>query len=143
MLLEPSLDLTLPKSKLKIAVCTSNCMYCKKKYCNCMYHDNCKMRVMVAIAIGLDCISIGIAVKLIAISLDHASIDVNGGFDGGFNVGFKGWFNGRFNGRFDSGFNGWFHLAVPGWATDLSKAFDSSDKRLSRLSAERAKRAHH
>jgi hypothetical protein len=49
-----------------------------------MYHGNCKMRMMVAIAIGLDCISIGIVVKLIAISLDRASMDVDGGFDGGF-----------------------------------------------------------
>jgi hypothetical protein len=33
-----------------------------------MYHGNCEMRVMMAIAIGLDCISIGIVVKSIAIS---------------------------------------------------------------------------
>jgi hypothetical protein len=42
------------------------------------------MHVMAAIAISLYCISIGIVVKLIAISSDHVSMDVNGGFDGGF-----------------------------------------------------------
>ncbi len=52
VLLEPLLDLTLSKSKLDIAVRTSNCMHCKKWYCDCMYHGNCEMRVMAAIAIG-------------------------------------------------------------------------------------------
>ncbi len=36
---------------------------------------NAWMRVMAAIAIGLDCISIGIVIKLIAISLDHVSMN--------------------------------------------------------------------
>jgi hypothetical protein len=53
--------------------------------------------VMVAIAIGLDRISIGI-VGSIAIGLDGILIGVNGGFDGGFN-------GGLFN---------QFHLAVLG-----------------------------
>jgi hypothetical protein len=35
---------------------------------------------------------IGIIVKLIAISSDHVSMDVDGGFDSGF----YGWFNGGF-----------------------------------------------
>ncbi len=52
-----------------------------------MYPGNCKMCVMVAIAIGLDPISIDIVVKSIAISLDRALMDVDGGFNGGFNVG--------------------------------------------------------
>ncbi len=54
-----------------------------------MYHGNCKMRVMVAIAIGLDCISVGIVVELIAISSDRAPMDVDGGFSGGFDIGFN------------------------------------------------------
>ncbi len=45
---------------------------------------------MAAIAIGLDCISIGIIIELIAISLDRVSMNVNGGFDGGFDGGFEG-----------------------------------------------------
>jgi hypothetical protein len=49
-----------------------------------MYHGNCKMSVMVAVAISLDCISIGIVIELIAISSDCALMDVNGGFNGGF-----------------------------------------------------------
>jgi hypothetical protein len=44
---------------------------------------------MVAIAIGLDCILIGI-VGLIAIGSDRISIGVDGGFDGGLDSGFKG-----------------------------------------------------
>jgi hypothetical protein len=75
-----------------------------------MYHGNHKMRVM-----GSDCISIGIIVESIAISLDRASIDVYGGFDGGFDVGFDGRFDGGFNGQFDGGFDGRFHLAVLGY----------------------------
>ncbi len=63
--------------------------------------------MMVAIAIGLDRISIGI-VGLIAINLDHISIGVDGGFDGGFNGGFNG-------GLFD-----WFHLAVLGYLPQQS-----------------------
>jgi hypothetical protein len=59
-----------------------------------MYHGNCKMRVMAAIVIGSNRISIGIIVKSIEISLDHASMDVYGGFDGGFDVGFNGRFDG-------------------------------------------------
>jgi hypothetical protein len=42
--------------------------------------------VMMAIAIGLDRISIS-TVGLIAISYDRISIGVDGGFDGGFNGG--------------------------------------------------------
>jgi hypothetical protein len=57
------------------------------------------MCVMAVIAISLDCILIGIVVKLITISLDCVLMDVDGGFDGGF------------IGRFD----GWFHLAVLGY----------------------------
>ncbi len=44
---------------------------------------------MPAIAIGLDCISIGIA-DSIAISSDHILIGVDGGFDGEFGSGFNG-----------------------------------------------------
>ncbi len=52
---------------------------------------------MAAIAIGLDHICIGIVVKLIAISSDCVSMDVDSGFDGGF--------EGGFNGGYDSGFD--------------------------------------
>jgi hypothetical protein len=61
------------------------------------------MRVMAAIAIGLDHILIGIIVELIAISSDCALMDVDGGFDGGFDFGFDGGFD-----------DGQFHLAVLG-----------------------------
>ncbi len=54
---------------------------------------------MAATAISLDCILIGIVVKLIAISSDCVSMDVNGGFDGGF----------------DGGFSSQFHLALLGY----------------------------
>jgi hypothetical protein len=57
------------------------------------------MRVMAAIAISSDCISIGIIVKLIAISSGCVSMDVDGGFDSGF----------------DGGFDGQFHLAMLGY----------------------------
>ncbi len=57
------------------------------------------MRMVAAIAISSDCILIGIVVKLIAISSDRVSMDVDGGFDDGF----------------DGGFGGWFHLAVLGY----------------------------
>jgi hypothetical protein len=57
---------------------------------------------MAAIAIGLDCIWIGI-VGLIAINLDCILIGVDGGFDRGFNGGFNG-------GSIDR-----FHLAVLGY----------------------------
>jgi hypothetical protein len=70
---------------------------------------------MAAIAIGSDRISIDIVVKLIAISSDHALMDVDGGFDGGFDVGFNGQFDGWFDVGFDGGFNSWFHLAVLGY----------------------------
>jgi hypothetical protein len=43
MLLELLLDLTLSKSKLKIAVHTSNCMYRAKYYRNC--HDRPKYMI--------------------------------------------------------------------------------------------------
>jgi hypothetical protein len=43
-------------------------------------------------------------IKSIAISLDHVSMDVDGGFNGGF----------------DGGFNGWFHLAVLGYQPQRS-----------------------
>ena len=55
--------------------------------------------MMVAIAISLDRISIGIVVESIAISLDCVSMDVDGGFNSGF----------------DGGFNSRFHLAVLGY----------------------------
>jgi hypothetical protein len=51
------------------------------------------MRVMAAIAISSDCISIGIVVESIAISSDRVSMDVDGGFDSGFNGGFNSWFH--------------------------------------------------
>jgi hypothetical protein len=54
---------------------------------------------MAGIAISLDCILIGIVVKLIVISLDCVSMDVNGGFNSGF----------------DGGFDSRFHLAVLGY----------------------------
>ncbi len=69
--------------------------------------------VMTVIAIGLDSISIGI-VGSIAIGLDHTSI----GFDSGLTVG------STVGCSIDST---WLY-----WAIDLSKAFDSSDKRLLR-----------
>jgi hypothetical protein len=81
-----------------------------------MYHGNCKMRVMAAVAIGLDHISIGIVIESIAISSNRASMDVDGEFDGGFDGGFHG----RFDGGFDSGFDGWFHLAVLGYQPQQS-----------------------
>ncbi len=59
---------------------------------------------MAAIAISLDCISIGIVVELIPISSDSVSMDVDGGFDSGF----------------DGGFDGWFHLAVLGYQPQQS-----------------------
>ncbi len=55
--------------------------------------------MVAANVISSDCISIGIIVESIAISLDRVSMDVNGGFDGGF----------------DGGFNSLFHLAVLGY----------------------------
>jgi hypothetical protein len=73
------------------------------------------MRMMVAIVISLDCTSIGIVVKLIAISSDRVLMDVDGGFDGGFNGGFDGRFDSGFYGRFDGGFNGRLDLAVLGY----------------------------
>ena len=81
-----------------------------------MYHGNREMRVMAAIAISLDCTSIGISVKLIAISSDRASMDVDIGFDGGFDNGFDT----RFDGRLDCGFNSGFHLAVLGYQPQRS-----------------------
>jgi hypothetical protein len=50
----------------------------------------------------IDCNQLGLCVdeyivKLIAISLDRVSMDVDGGFDGGFNGGFNGGLNGGFN----------------------------------------------
>jgi hypothetical protein len=63
---------------------------------------------------------IGIVVELIAISSDHASMDVDGGFDGGFDVGFNGRFVGWFDSGFDGGFNGRFHLAVLGYQLQQS-----------------------
>ncbi len=109
MSLEPSLDLTLPKSKLEIAVCMSNCMYCKKivlqLYVSRQLQDvrdggNCD-RLGLYIdwhycqinpnQLGL-CINEYI-VELIAISLDRVSMDVDDGFDGGFDIGFDGWFD--------------------------------------------------
>jgi hypothetical protein len=78
------------------------------------------MHVMAAIAIGLDCISIGNVIELIAISSDCASMDVDGDFDGGFDGGFDGLFNGRFDGGFDSGFDGCFHSAVLGYQPQQS-----------------------
>jgi hypothetical protein len=60
---------------------------------------NAWMRVVAAIGISLDRISIGIIVGSIAISSDRVSMDVDGGFEGGF----------------DSGFGGRFHLAVLGY----------------------------
>ncbi len=43
-------------------------------------------------------------VESIAISSDHVSMDVDGGFDGGF----------------DSGFDSWLHLAVQGYQPQQS-----------------------
>ncbi len=44
--------------------------------------------MVVGIVIISDCILIGIVVKLIAISSNRISMDVDGGFDGGFDSGF-------------------------------------------------------
>jgi hypothetical protein len=89
------------------------------------------MLMMAAIAIGLDHISIGIVVKLIAIyivkpiaiSLDRVLMDVDGGLTVGLTVGST------------------VGLTVGStwlcWAINLSEAFDSSDDRLLRLSAKR------
>ncbi len=74
--------------------------------------------MMAAIAIGLDWISIGI-ISSIAIGLDWILIGVNGGFDAGFDGGSS------------------INSTWPCWAINLSKAFNSSDKRLLQLSAER------
>jgi hypothetical protein len=84
-----------------------------------MYHDNCKMHLMAAIAIGMDCILISIVIELIAISLDCASMDVDGGFNGGLDGGLNVWFDGRYDSGFD-GFNGWFHLAMLGYGPQQS-----------------------
>ncbi len=65
---------------------------------------NAWIHVVVAIAISSDCISIDIVVELIAISLDHVSMNVDGGFNGGF----------------DHGFHGRFHLAVLGYQPQQS-----------------------
>jgi hypothetical protein len=99
---------------------------------------NAYMRVMAAIAIGLDCILTGIIVKSIAISSDHVSKNVDGGLDGGFDSGFKGGFYNRFDGGFNGGLTVGFTVGSTWlcWAIDLSKAFNSSDERLLRLSAE-------
>jgi hypothetical protein len=64
--------------------------------------------MVAAIEVGLDCISIGIVVKLITISSDCVSIDVDGGFDG------------RLNSWFYGGLNGWFDLAVLGYQPQQS-----------------------
>ncbi len=58
-------------------------------------------------------------VKLIAISSDRVSMDVDGGFDGRligwFNGGFYGWLDGGFYGWFYHGFDSRFNLAVLGY----------------------------
>ncbi len=59
--------------------------------------------VFESILISLDCVLIGTVVKLIDISSDRVSMDVDNGFDGGFGGGFNGGFDGR------------FHLAVLGY----------------------------
>ncbi len=59
----------------------------------------------------MDHILIRIIVKLIAISSDHVSMDVDGGFNGWLN----GRFDGGFYGWFDGGFNCWCNLAVLGY----------------------------
>ena len=59
-------------------------------------------------------------VKLIAISSDHVSMDVDSGFDGGFNGGFGSGFDGGFDDGFDSGFDGQVHLAVLGYQPQQS-----------------------
>jgi hypothetical protein len=62
-------------------------------------------------------------VELIAISSDHVLMDVDSGFDGGFKMGLA------------------VGLTVDStwlcWAINLSKAFDSSAKRILRLSTKR------
>ncbi len=60
---------------------------------------NAWMRMVAAIEISSDHMSIGIVVKSIAFSSDCVSMDVDSGFDGGFN----------------GGFDGRFHLAVLGY----------------------------
>ena len=69
----------------------------------------------------IDCNLLGLCideyiVELIAISSDHVSMDVDGGFDGGFDGEFDGWFDGWF----DGGFGGQFHLAVLGYQPQQS-----------------------
>jgi hypothetical protein len=61
----------------------------------------------------IDCNQLGLCideyiVKLIAVSLDRVSMDVDSGFDGGF------------DGGFDDGFDGQFHLAVLGYQPQQS-----------------------
>ncbi len=61
----------------------------------------------------IDCNQLGLCVneyivKLIAISSDCVSMDVDGGFDSGY------------YGGFDGGFNGWFHLAILGYQPQQS-----------------------
>ncbi len=60
--------------------------------------------MVAAIAVNSDCISIGIVVESIVISLDRVLMDVDGGFDSGF----------------DGGFDSWFHLAVLGYQPQQS-----------------------
>jgi hypothetical protein len=69
----------------------------------------------------IDCNQLGLCadeyiIKLIAISFDRVSLDVDGGFDGCLN----GRFNGGFYGWFDGGFDGWFNLAMLGYRPQQS-----------------------
>jgi hypothetical protein len=77
------------------------------------------MHMMEAIAIGLDCISIGIVVKLIAISSDPVSMIILSNQLRSAWIVYQ-WmsmvvFDGGFDGRFGGGFDGQFHLAVLGY----------------------------
>ncbi len=92
---------------------------------------NAWMRVMAAIAIGLDRISIGIVVKLIMISLDCVSMSISSNQLQSSQIVYQ-----------------WMSTVVLTvglmvgstwlcWAINLSKAFNSSDKRLLRLSAKK------
>jgi hypothetical protein len=116
-----------------------------------MYHGNCKMRVMAAIAIGSDHTLIGMIIKSIAISLDCVSMSIL------LNRLQSAWIVYQWMSTVGSTVGSMLGSMVGSkvglmvgsmvgstllcWAINLSKAFDSSDERLSRLSAERVYRA--
>jgi hypothetical protein len=97
------------------------------------------MCVMVAIAISLDCISIGIVIELIAISSDHVLMNILSNQLRSAQIVYQ-WMStvvsmvGSMVGLTVGLMVNFTWLC---WAINLSEAFDSSAKRLLRLSAKR------